>query len=177
MEALYRARYQGFTAKHFHEHLVARHCFSWDYTWTTTFLQSKGVLEKAERRGAHRRKQAPADAGDDAASTLRQAQQPLVRGDFGCFFGPWWLSGKNGICEDEELSGASDKSELVRFAGGFQAAVQGGQCLVAFEGRRQSSGRDTFSHALTSTGDMAASSRARRSDVCRCRQRPSTRSG
>ncbi|MGH6867743.1 MAG: hypothetical protein ACREDA_02480, partial [Methylocella sp.] len=48
-----------------------------------------------------------------------------MRGDFGCFFGPWWLSGKNGICEDEELSGASDKSELVRFAGGFQAAVQG----------------------------------------------------
>jgi hypothetical protein len=25
-------------------------------TWTKTFLQSKGVLEKAERRGAHRRK-------------------------------------------------------------------------------------------------------------------------
>ena len=56
VEALYRERYQGFTAKHFHEHLVARHCFSWGYTWTKTFLQSKGLVEKAERRGAHRRK-------------------------------------------------------------------------------------------------------------------------
>ena len=56
VEALYRERYQGFTAKHFHEHLVARHNFSWGYTWTKTFLHSKGLLEKAKRRGAHRRK-------------------------------------------------------------------------------------------------------------------------
>jgi transposase len=56
VEALYRERYQGFTAKHFHEHLVAKHKFAWSYTWTKTFLQSKGLLEKAKRRGAHRRK-------------------------------------------------------------------------------------------------------------------------
>src|SRR5208337_2080942 len=56
VEALYRERYRGFTAKHFHEHLVARHNFSWGYTWTKTFLHSKGLLEKAKRRGAHRRK-------------------------------------------------------------------------------------------------------------------------
>jgi transposase len=56
VEALYRERYQGFTAKHFHEHLVAKHNFAWSYTWTKTFLYSKGLLEKAERRGAHRRK-------------------------------------------------------------------------------------------------------------------------
>lgn len=56
VEALYRERYQGFTAKHFHEHLVAKHKFSWSYTWTKTFLHSKGLLEKAKRRGAHRRK-------------------------------------------------------------------------------------------------------------------------
>ena len=56
VEALYRERYQGFTAKHFHEHLVARHNFAWSYTWTKTFLHSKGLLEKAKRRGAHRRK-------------------------------------------------------------------------------------------------------------------------
>jgi len=56
VEALYRERYQGFTAKHFHEHLVAKHNFAWSYTWTKTFLQSKGLLEKAKRRGAHRRK-------------------------------------------------------------------------------------------------------------------------
>jgi len=45
-----------FTAKHFHEHLVKEHNFSWGYTWTKTFLYSKGLLEKAKRRGAHRRK-------------------------------------------------------------------------------------------------------------------------
>jgi transposase len=56
VEALYRTRYSGFTAKHFHEHLVRDHRFAWGYTWTKTFLQSRGLLEKAERRGAHRRK-------------------------------------------------------------------------------------------------------------------------
>jgi transposase len=56
VEALYRSRYQGFTAKHFHEHLVRDHRFAWGYTWTKTFLQSKGLLERAERRGAHRRR-------------------------------------------------------------------------------------------------------------------------
>jgi len=56
VEVLYRERYSGFTAKHFHEHLVQRHNFAWSYTWTKTFLHSKGLLEKAARRGAHRRK-------------------------------------------------------------------------------------------------------------------------
>jgi transposase len=55
-EALYRGRYAGFTAKHFHEHLVRDHQFVWGYTWTKTFLHSRGLLERAERRGAHRRK-------------------------------------------------------------------------------------------------------------------------
>jgi transposase len=56
VERLYRTRYSGFTAKHFHEHLVGRHGFAWGYTWTKTFLHSKGLLERAKRRGAHRRK-------------------------------------------------------------------------------------------------------------------------
>ncbi len=56
VEALYRSRYSGFTAKHFHEHLVRDHQFVWGYTWTKTFLHSKGLLEPAPRRGAHRRK-------------------------------------------------------------------------------------------------------------------------
>jgi transposase len=56
VERLYRTRYSGFTAKHFHEHLVRRHGFAWGYTWTKTFLHSRGLLERAERRGAHRRK-------------------------------------------------------------------------------------------------------------------------
>jgi transposase len=56
VETLYRTRYSGFTARHFHEHLVRDHRFNWGYTWTKTFLQSKGLLEHAARRGAHRRK-------------------------------------------------------------------------------------------------------------------------
>lgn len=56
VEALYRTRYAGFTAKHFHEHLVRDHDFAWGYTWTKTFLQARGLLEAAPRRGAHRRR-------------------------------------------------------------------------------------------------------------------------
>jgi transposase len=56
VQRLYRTRYSGFTAKHFHEHLVRHHGFRWGYTWTKAFLQSKGLLERAPRRGAHRRK-------------------------------------------------------------------------------------------------------------------------
>jgi transposase len=56
VERLYRTRYSGFTARHFHEHLVGHHGFSWGYTWTKAFLQSKGLLPRAPRRGAHRRK-------------------------------------------------------------------------------------------------------------------------
>ncbi len=53
---LYRDRYQGFTAKHFHEYLVRDHGFRWGYSWTKRFLQSRGLIDKAPRRGAHRRK-------------------------------------------------------------------------------------------------------------------------
>jgi transposase len=56
IERLYRARYQGFTAKHFHEHLVRDHQFTHGYTWTKALLQSRGLLEHATKRGAHRRK-------------------------------------------------------------------------------------------------------------------------
>jgi transposase len=56
VEHLYRTRYQGFTARHFHEHLVRDHRFAWSYSWTKAFLQSRNLLPKAERRGARRRK-------------------------------------------------------------------------------------------------------------------------
>jgi len=56
VERLYRERYHGFTAKHFHEHLKASHCFSWGYTWTKNFLHRRGLIAKAPRRGAHRRR-------------------------------------------------------------------------------------------------------------------------
>lgn len=56
VERLYRERYDGFTAKHFHEHLQRDHKFRWGYTWTKTFLQDVGLIGKAKVRGAHRRK-------------------------------------------------------------------------------------------------------------------------
>jgi transposase len=56
VERLYRERYPGFTVKHFHEHLVKDHGFGWGYTWLKLHLQWAGVVAKAPRKGAHRRK-------------------------------------------------------------------------------------------------------------------------
>jgi transposase len=56
VERLYRERYQGFTVKHFHEHLIKDHGFGWSYTWLKLHLQWSGVVPKAPRKGAHRRK-------------------------------------------------------------------------------------------------------------------------
>jgi transposase len=56
VERLYRTTYAGFTAKHFHEHLVSGHGFRWGYTWTKSLLHRRGLLAPARRRGAHRRK-------------------------------------------------------------------------------------------------------------------------
>jgi transposase len=56
VERLYRERYQGFTVKHFHEHLLRDHGFGWSYTWLKLHLQWKGVVGKAPRKGAHRRR-------------------------------------------------------------------------------------------------------------------------
>jgi hypothetical protein len=46
----------GWNVKHFHEHLQKRHGFGWGYTWTKTQLHTAGLVERAKRRGAHRRK-------------------------------------------------------------------------------------------------------------------------
>jgi transposase len=53
---LYRTRYQGFTARHFHEHLSRDHLHRWSYTLVKRLLQDQGLLERAAKRGAHRRK-------------------------------------------------------------------------------------------------------------------------
>jgi hypothetical protein len=52
----YRTRYWDFTAKHFHERLVAEHGFELGYTWTKLRLQEAGLLRPAPKRAAHRRK-------------------------------------------------------------------------------------------------------------------------
>ncbi len=56
MLQLYRAVYRGWNVKHFHEHGVREHKFAWGYTWTKTQLHTAGLVERAKRRGAHRRK-------------------------------------------------------------------------------------------------------------------------
>lgn len=52
----YRTVYRGWNVKHFHEALQERHSFSWGYTWTKTQLHTAGLVERAKRRGTHRRK-------------------------------------------------------------------------------------------------------------------------
>ena len=56
MLALYRERYRGWSVKHFHEHLVRDHHFAWGYTFTKTQLHAAGLVDRAKRRGAHRRR-------------------------------------------------------------------------------------------------------------------------
>lgn len=52
----YRTRYWDFTAKHFHERLVAEHGFELGYTWTKRVLQDAGLVRRAPRRSTHRKK-------------------------------------------------------------------------------------------------------------------------
>jgi len=56
MLELYGGAYRGWNVKHFHEHLVRDHGFQWGYTWVKTQLHTAGLVERAKRRGAHRRK-------------------------------------------------------------------------------------------------------------------------
>jgi transposase len=56
MHELYRERYSEFTVKHFHEQLVQRHHYKLCYTVTRLSLQAAGLVAKAKRRGAHRKK-------------------------------------------------------------------------------------------------------------------------
>jgi Winged helix-turn helix len=59
----FRTRYFDFTAKHFHEAIHGRPMtdgqpFGRSYTWTKSVLQSRGLVTKAPRRSAHRKKRA-----------------------------------------------------------------------------------------------------------------------
>ena len=53
---LFDTRYWDFTAKHFHEKLVAEHGSKRSYNWVRLTLQAYGRRRAAPRRGAHRRK-------------------------------------------------------------------------------------------------------------------------
>jgi transposase InsO family protein len=59
----FRTRYFDFTAKHFHEAIHGRPMadgtpFSRGYTWTKSVLQLRGLVSKAPKRSAHRKKRA-----------------------------------------------------------------------------------------------------------------------
>jgi transposase len=56
MLELYGDVYRGWNVKHFHEHLVQDHGLRWGYTWVKTQLHTAGLVERAQRRGSHRRK-------------------------------------------------------------------------------------------------------------------------
>ena len=53
---LYSRRYQGFTVKHFYSWYRRAHEGIRSYTWVKNMLQGKGLVSKASRRGAHRRR-------------------------------------------------------------------------------------------------------------------------
>jgi len=58
MRELYGTRYGGFNVKHFHEQLQARHDYKLGYTVTRLALQAAGLVQKAPRRGPHRKRRA-----------------------------------------------------------------------------------------------------------------------
>ena len=56
MLGLYRSIYRGFTVKHFHEQLARRHNYLLGYTVTKLHLQRAGLVTRAPKRSAHRKK-------------------------------------------------------------------------------------------------------------------------
>ena len=46
VERLYRERYQGFTVKPFHEHLIKDHGFGWGYTWLKLICNGRALLRR-----------------------------------------------------------------------------------------------------------------------------------
>jgi transposase len=56
MLGLYRESYGGFTVKHFHEQLLKRHGYRLGYTVTKVHLQRAGLVKRAIKRSAHRKK-------------------------------------------------------------------------------------------------------------------------
>ena len=123
MLRLYRMVYRGWNVKHFHEHGAREHRFSWGYTWTKTQLHAAGLVERARRRGAHRRKrerkpcegmmlhqdgsrhgwlkgQAPLDlivTMDDATSTIYSAFLVEEEGTVSTFRGLLEVFGAHGL--------------------------------------------------------------------------------
>ncbi len=58
MLGLFRDKYADFTVKHFHEQLQKRHGYVLGYTVTKLALHAAGLVRKAPKRSAHRKKRA-----------------------------------------------------------------------------------------------------------------------
>jgi transposase len=58
MLGLFRDKYADFTVKHFHEQLVKRHGYQLGYTVTKLTLHAAGLVKRAAKRSAHRKKRA-----------------------------------------------------------------------------------------------------------------------
>jgi hypothetical protein len=56
MLGLYRDKYADFTVKHFHEQMQKRHDYVLGYTVTKLALHAAGLVAKARKRSAHRKK-------------------------------------------------------------------------------------------------------------------------
>lgn len=55
---LYQQEYYDFNVKHFHEKLIEEHNIQLSYTWVKAALQGAGLVKKARKRGAHRKRRA-----------------------------------------------------------------------------------------------------------------------
>jgi hypothetical protein len=53
---LYRSRYQGWNVKHFYTWYCRDHAGQRSYTWVKNALQAAGVVSRAPKRGAHRKR-------------------------------------------------------------------------------------------------------------------------
>ena len=76
VERLYRERYEGFTAKHFHEHLVQSHSFRWGYSWTKTYSSEPRL---------------PSEGASAWSTPAQAAAQAVARNDAAPGRLPTWL--------------------------------------------------------------------------------------
>jgi len=53
---LYRERYEGFSARHFHQFAVREHGVTLSYTFVKQALQTAGLVPRRQKRGRHRRR-------------------------------------------------------------------------------------------------------------------------
>ena len=127
---LFDTRYWDFTAKHFHEKLVADHGFKRSYNWLRLSLQAHGRRRAAPGRGAHRRKR-PRRARHDAASGRLE---PRV--------GPRSMVGPDrhhGRCDQRYLLGLlrRRRGHHVELPGGVRGDPGQGPVLLALRRPRQ----------------------------------------